>query len=118
MTAAPDRAGGALVLHLDAGSRSASNQPTPFVHQAVGSDGVRTASDPTAWWTTAWGSVEAAGNPPSEVKDQGPAGTIKAPRGVISPDDEAAMASSSAGPRAIHEIGHRCPCGNPDVVTT
>jgi cell division protein FtsB len=36
-------------------------------------------SDPTAWWTTAWGSVEAAGNPPSEVKDQGPAGTIKAP---------------------------------------
>ena len=35
-------------------------------------------SDPTAWWTTAWGSVEAAGNPPSEVK-QGPAGTIKAP---------------------------------------
>ena len=21
-------------------------------------------------------------------------------------------------PRSIHEIGHRCPCGNPDVVTT
>jgi hypothetical protein len=21
-------------------------------------------------------------------------------------------------PRAIHEVGHRCPCGNPDVVTT
>src|SRR3954470_23565501 len=21
-------------------------------------------------------------------------------------------------PRAIHDIGHRCPCGNPDVVTT
>ena len=35
-------------------------------------------ADPTPWWNTAWGSVEAAGNPPSEVK-QGPAGTIKAP---------------------------------------
>nr|WP_207619822.1 DUF501 domain-containing protein [Nocardioides sp. IC4_145] len=21
-------------------------------------------------------------------------------------------------PRGIHEVGHRCPCGNPDVVTT
>ena len=21
-------------------------------------------------------------------------------------------------PRAIHDVGHRCPCGNPDVVTT
>lgn len=21
-------------------------------------------------------------------------------------------------PRSIHEVGHRCPCGNPDVVTT
>jgi cell division protein FtsB len=36
-------------------------------------------ADPTAWWSTAWGSVEAAGHPPSEVTRQGPAGTIKAP---------------------------------------
>ena len=37
------------------------------------------SEDPTAWWTTAWGSVEAAGHPPTEDKKESPAGTIKAP---------------------------------------
>lgn len=35
------------------------------------------------------------------------------------PTDEAAVAAQlGREPRGIHEIGHRCPCGNPDVVTT
>jgi len=38
---------------------------------------------------------------------------------VISPDDAAAVAAQlGREPRAIHAVGHRCPCGNPDVVTT
>ena len=38
---------------------------------------------------------------------------------MISPDDEAAVAAQlGREPRAIHAVGHRCPCGNPDVVTT
>jgi len=38
---------------------------------------------------------------------------------VIEPADEAAVAAQlGREPRAIHEVGHRCPCGNPDVVTT
>jgi hypothetical protein len=38
---------------------------------------------------------------------------------VISPDDEAAVAAQlGRPPRAIHAVGHRCPCGRPDVVTT
>jgi len=38
---------------------------------------------------------------------------------VISPSDEAAIeAQLGRPPRAIHDLGHRCPCGNPDVVTT
>ncbi len=38
---------------------------------------------------------------------------------MISPDDVAAVeAQLGRLPRSIHEIGHRCPCGNPDVVTT
>jgi hypothetical protein len=38
---------------------------------------------------------------------------------VISPDDEAAVAAQlGREPRAIHAVGHRCPCGLPDVVTT
>jgi hypothetical protein len=38
---------------------------------------------------------------------------------VIDPQDEAAIeAQLGRAPRSIHEIGHRCPCGNPDVVTT
>ena len=37
----------------------------------------------------------------------------------ISPQDEAAIhAQLGRPPRSIHEVGHRCPCGNPDVVTT
>ena len=38
---------------------------------------------------------------------------------MIEPADVAAIeAQLGREPRAIHEIGHRCPCGNPDVVTT
>ena len=37
----------------------------------------------------------------------------------LTPRDEAVVAEQlGRAPRAIHEIGHRCPCGNPDVVTT
>ena len=37
----------------------------------------------------------------------------------VGPHDEAAVgAQLGREPRAIHEIGHRCPCGLPDVVTT
>ena len=37
----------------------------------------------------------------------------------IDPADTAAIgAQLGREPRAIHDIGHRCPCGNPDVVTT
>jgi hypothetical protein len=38
---------------------------------------------------------------------------------MIAEDDRAAVeAQLGRRPRSIHEIGHRCPCGNPDVVTT
>jgi hypothetical protein len=38
---------------------------------------------------------------------------------VIDPTDEATVqAQLGRSPRAIHAVGHRCPCGNPDVVTT
>ena len=38
---------------------------------------------------------------------------------MIAPADEAVIAEQlGREPRAIHAIGHRCPCGNPDVVTT
>ena len=38
---------------------------------------------------------------------------------MIDPADESAVAAQlGREPRAIHEVGHRCPCGNPDVVTT
>jgi hypothetical protein len=38
---------------------------------------------------------------------------------VIEPEDVAAIeAQLGREPRAVHDIGHRCPCGNPDVVTT
>ncbi|HEX8781123.1 MAG TPA: DUF501 domain-containing protein [Nocardioides sp.] len=37
----------------------------------------------------------------------------------IDPRDVAAIhAQLGREPRGIHEIGHRCPCGNPDVVPT
>ncbi len=36
------------------------------------------------------------------------------------PAADVAAISAQLGrePRAIHDVGHRCPCGNPDVVTT
>ena len=38
---------------------------------------------------------------------------------MIDPSDVSAIeAQLGREPRAIHEVGHRCPCGNPDVVTT
>jgi hypothetical protein len=38
---------------------------------------------------------------------------------VISPEDRDVIAAQlGREPRAIHAIGHRCPCGLPDVVTT
>jgi hypothetical protein len=38
---------------------------------------------------------------------------------VISPEDEAAVAEQlGREPRAMHAVGHRCPCGLPDVVIT
>ena len=38
---------------------------------------------------------------------------------MIDPADEKAVgAQLGRDPRAIHEVGHRCPCGLPDVVTT
>jgi hypothetical protein len=38
---------------------------------------------------------------------------------VIDPADEAVVAAQlGRTPRGIHAIGHRCPCGNPDVVAT
>ena len=38
---------------------------------------------------------------------------------MISPEDEAVIgAQLGRPPRAIHAIGHRCPCGNTDVVAT
>jgi len=37
----------------------------------------------------------------------------------LDPADVAAVAAQlGREPRAIHEVGHRCPCGLPDVVTT
>ena len=38
---------------------------------------------------------------------------------MIEPDDEDVVARQlGRPPRAIHAVGHRCPCGSPDVVTT
>ncbi len=38
---------------------------------------------------------------------------------MIDPADVAAVAAQlGREPRSIHAIGHRCPCGHPDVVTT
>jgi uncharacterized protein len=38
---------------------------------------------------------------------------------LIGRDDEAVIeAQLGRPPRAIHDVWHRCPCGNPDVVTT
>ena len=38
---------------------------------------------------------------------------------MIAPADEAVIgAQLGRPPRAMHEVAHRCPCGNPDVVAT
>ncbi len=38
---------------------------------------------------------------------------------MIAPEDEDVVRRQlGRPPRAIHDVGHRCPCGNPDVVTT
>jgi uncharacterized protein len=38
---------------------------------------------------------------------------------MIDPSDEAVIeAQLGRAPRGLHAVGHRCPCGNPDVVTT
>jgi hypothetical protein len=37
---------------------------------------------------------------------------------IDEPDRAAVEAQLGRQPRSIHEVGHRCPCGNPDVVTT
>ena len=38
---------------------------------------------------------------------------------MIAPADEAVIgAQLGRPPRALHEVAHRCPCGNPDVVAT
>ncbi len=38
---------------------------------------------------------------------------------MIDPADEETVAQQlGRPPRSIHAVGHRCPCGNPDVVTT
>jgi hypothetical protein len=38
---------------------------------------------------------------------------------VIDAVDEVVVAAQlGRPPRAVHEVAHRCPCGNPDVVTT
>ncbi|MGL5823899.1 MAG: DUF501 domain-containing protein [Nocardioides sp.] len=38
---------------------------------------------------------------------------------MIDPADKAAIeAQLGRSPRGIHAVGHRCPCGRPDVVTT
>jgi uncharacterized protein len=37
----------------------------------------------------------------------------------VDPGDEVVVAAQLGRPaRGIHHVGHRCPCGNPDVVTT
>jgi len=40
------------------------------------------------------------------------------PPEVAATDVAAIAAQLGRPPRAIHEIGHRCPCGSPDVATT
>jgi len=37
---------------------------------------------------------------------------------TVSNDEAVIAAQLGRPPRGIHAIGHRCPCGNPDVVTT
>jgi hypothetical protein len=38
---------------------------------------------------------------------------------LVEPHDEAVVAAQlGRPPRSIHDVAHRCPCGNPDVVAT
>jgi hypothetical protein len=37
---------------------------------------------------------------------------------IADPDRRAVQAQLGRPPRSVHAIGHRCPCGLPDVVTT
>lgn len=39
-------------------------------------------------------------------------------QGVTARDEAVIHAQLGRPPRSIHVVGHRCPCGNPDVVTT
>lgn len=41
-----------------------------------------------------------------------------APEGITLRDVAVVHAQLGRPPRSIHAVGHRCPCGNPDVVTT
>jgi hypothetical protein len=44
---------------------------------------------------------------------------VRTPGQPLQPHDEAVVAAQlGRPPRAIHGVGHRCPCGNPDVVAT
>lgn len=41
-----------------------------------------------------------------------------AARGLSAADEQVVGAQLGRPPRGVHAVGHRCPCGNPDVVTT
>jgi hypothetical protein len=43
---------------------------------------------------------------------------VTAPEPVSARDEAVIAAQLGRPPRSIHGIGHRCPCGNPDVVAT
>jgi hypothetical protein len=43
---------------------------------------------------------------------------VTAPEPVSARDEAVVAAQLGRPPRSIHGIGHRCPCGNPDVVAT
>jgi uncharacterized protein len=44
---------------------------------------------------------------------------VSAPAEPLRPRDKVVVAAQlGRPPRAIHGVGHRCPCGNPDVVAT
>jgi hypothetical protein len=55
---------------------------------------------------------------PSErsLRSRSPGDPENAP--ISSLDEAVVEAQLGRAPRSIHAVGHRCPCGNPDVVTT
>ena len=55
---------------------------------------------------------------PSErsLRSRSPGDPENAP--ISSLDEVVVEAQLGRAPRSIHAVGHRCPCGNPDVVTT